>query len=403
MADSGLRIIVSGSLIREPTGGNAWANLSYAQGLAELGHDVYYIEDSDDYPACYNPENSAATTDPTYGLHFAANATARLGLGDRWAYYDAHAREWKGARAHDARAICKSADLILSYSGMWGNPLREWFDTVPRRATIDGDPGFTQVRNLTDVSFRRRYEAYTAFFSVGANIGKPGCTIPADGFRWEITHPPISLAAWPYVAGPSNGRYTTVMQWETFPGLIQYGGLMLANKSESFRRFAELPRRIGPIFDIAVRSRWTSPHAMLCQAGWGIADIDRISRDPWTYQAFIQQSKAEFGIAKAGYVETRSGWFSERSVAYLASGRPVVHQDTGFPNWLPCGAGVFAFRSPADVIDAISRIDADYEAHCRAARGLAEEFFSAARVLPPLIEAAMATSAAQMDVSAGSL
>jgi hypothetical protein len=391
--DGGLRVIVMGSLIREPTGGNAWANLSYAHGLAELGHDVYYIEDSDDYPACYDPKNSAATTDPTYGLRFAADALPRLGLGDRWAYYDAHANEWKGARARDALALCKSTDLILSYSGMWGNPLREWLRTVPRRAAIDGDPGFTQVRNLTNPSFRRRYDAYTAFFSVGANIGKPGCTIPLDRLPWEVTRPPISLAAWPYVPGPRNGRYTTVMQWETFPGPTQYGSLTLANKSESFRLFAELPQQLGPIFEIAVRSRWTSPHAMLHQAGWGIADIDGISRDPWTYQAFIQGSKAEFSIAKAGYVETRSGWFSERSAAYLATGRPVLHQDTGFSDWLPCGKGVFAFRSPEDVIDAVSRIDADYDTHCRAARELAAEYFSVERVLPPLIEAAMTTPA----------
>jgi hypothetical protein len=403
VSDGRLRIIVLGSLIREPTGGNAWANLSYVHGLAMLGHDVYYIEDSDDYPTCYDPKNSVATTDPTYGLLFAANVLAQLGLADRWAYYDAHNGEWKGARARDARTFCKSADLVLSYSGMWGNPLREWLQTVPRRAVIDGDPGFTQVRNLVDPAFRQRCDAYTAFFTIGANIGKPSCTIPSDGFPWETTRPPVLLAAWPYLPGPSSGHYTTVMQWETFPRALQYNDLRLATKSESFGPFVELPCQLGPIFEIAVRSRWTSPHSMLRQAGWGIADIDGISRDPWAYQAFIQRSKAEFGIAKAGYVETRSGWFSERSAAYLASGRPVLHQDTGFPDWLPCGAGVFAFRSPEEVIDAISRIDADYDAHCRAARDLAVEYFSAERVLPPLIEAAMATSAPQMDVSAGSL
>jgi hypothetical protein len=396
MDDSRLRIIVIGSLIREPTGGHAWANLSYVLGLAALDHDVYYIEDSDDYPTCYDPKISAATTDPTYGLRFAANALGRLGLGDRWAYYDAHTNEWKGARAHDATALCKSADLVLSYSGMWGNPLRDWFETVPQRATIDGDPGFTQARNLADPAFRKRCEAYTAFYTVGANIGKPGCTIPADGFPWEVTRLPISLAAWPYGLGPPNGRYTTVMQWETFRRPIEYGGLRLGNKSESFQPFVELPRRLGSIFEIAIRSRWTSPHAMLDQAGWRIADSDSISRDPWTYQAFVQGSKAEFGIAKAGYVETRCGWFSERSAAYLASGRPVLHQDTGFPDWLPCGTGVFAFHSQEDVVDAVSQVEADYDVHCRAARELAAEYFSTDRVLPPLIDATMAASAPKM-------
>jgi hypothetical protein len=393
MADNRLRIIVIGSLIREPTGGNAWANLSYVHGLAELGHDVYYIEDSDDCPTCYDPKNTVATTDPTYGLRFAASAFSRLGLGDRWTYYDAHTGEWKGARACDARTLCKSADLVVSYSGMWGNPLREWLQTVPRRAVIDGDPGFTQVRNLMDPVFRRRCDAYTAFFTIGANIGKPSCTIPSDGFPWETTHPPVSLAAWPHLRGPWRGRYTTVMQWETFSGPLQYNGLRLANKSESFGPFVQLPRQLGPIFEIGVRSRWTRPDAMLREAGWVMADIDAISRDPWAYQGFIQGSKGEFGIAKAAYVETRCGWFSERSAAYLASGRPVLHQDTGFPDWLPCGKGVFAFRSPEEVIDAVSQVDTDYDVHCRAARELAVEYFSAERVLPPLIEAAMGTSA----------
>src|SRR5207249_1388872 len=124
--------------------------------------------------------------------------------------------------------------------------LREWLQTVPRRAAIDGDPGFTQVRNLRDPSFRRCYEAYTAFFSVGANMGKPSCAIPMDGFQWETTRPPVSLVAWPYVQGRCHGRYTTVMQWETFPGVMQHRGLILANKSESFRPYCELPRRLGP-------------------------------------------------------------------------------------------------------------------------------------------------------------
>ena len=396
-----LRVIVLGWLIREPTGGQAWHSLNYVHGLAALGHDVYYIEDSDDTPMCYGPGISGPTIDATYGLRFAANAFARLGLGDRWAYYDAHTNEWKGARARDARDLCKSADLMLHVSAF--NPLRDWLERIPVRAVIDTDPGFTQIRNLTDPRSHERCEAHTAFFSFGENFGKLSCAIPTDGFSWRATRQPISLDAWPYTRGPRDGRYTTVMQWQSWHAPWEYKGLKLATKAESFRQFMDLPGQLGSIFEIAVRSRWTSPDAMLRQAGWGIADIDSVSRDPWTYQAFIQRSKAEFGIAKAGYVETRSGWFSERSAAYLASGRPVLHQDTGFPDWLPCGNGAFAFQSPEDVIDAVSRIDADYDAQCRGARKLAEEFFSAACVLPPLIEAAMTTSAPQKGISVGSV
>jgi hypothetical protein len=392
MSNGRLRVIVLGWLIREPTGGQAWHALNYVHGLAALGHDVYYIEDSGDTSMCYGPDMRRPTNDATYGLRFAANAFSRLGLGDRWAYYDAHTNEWKGARASDARGLCKSADLMLHVSAF--HSLRDWLERIPIRVMIDTDPGFTQIRNLTDPLFHQRCEGHTAFFSFGENFGKQCCAIPRDGFPWRPTRQPMSLAAWPYTPGPRDGRYTTVMQWQSWQAPWEYKGLRLATKAESFRQFINLPARLGPIFEIAVRSRWTSPHAMLRQAGWGIADIDGISRDPWTYRAFIQGSKAEFGIAKAGYVETRCGWFSERSAAYLASGRPVLHQDTGFPDWLPCGKGVFAFRSPDEVIDAVSRIDADYDAHCRAARELAVDYFSTDRVLPLLIDAAITTPVA---------
>jgi hypothetical protein len=401
VSNARLRIIVSGWLIREPTGGQAWHSLNYVHGLAALGHDVYYIEDSDDTPMCYGPDTSGPSKDAAYGLRFAADAFAQIGLGDRWAYYDAHINEWKGARARDARALCESADLMLHVSGF--NPLRDWLERIPARVMIDTDPGFIQIRNLTDPQFHARCEAHTAFFSFGENFGKPSCAIPEDGFSWQATRQPVSLAAWPDTPGPRDGRYTTVMQWQTWQAPWEYKGLKLATKAESFRQFMDLPGRLGPIFEIAVRSRWTSPHSMLRRAGWGIADIDGISRDPWTYQAFIQRSKAEFSIAKAGYVETRSGWFSERSAVYLASGRPVLHQDTGFSDWLPCGKGVFAFRSPEEVIDAVFRINADYDVHCRAARELAAEYFAAERVLAPLIETAMAASAPQNGISVGSV
>ena len=170
-----------------------------------------------------------------------------------------------------------------------------------------------------------------------------------------------------------------------------YQGLRLGTKSESLQPFIDLPQRLGRRFELAISGASPAPLAALREAGWRIADLDAVVHGPWTYQAFIQASKAEFGIAKQGYVVTNCGWFSERSAVYLASGRPVLAQDTGFPEWLPCGEGVLGFRSPEDVVDAISRVEADYDAHCRVARELAEEYFEARRVLVPLIEVAIAT------------
>jgi glycosyltransferase involved in cell wall biosynthesis len=397
----GVRAIVLGWIIRGPTGGNAWAYLHYVLGLAELGYDVYYIEDCGDQ-LCVDQTLAHGTTDPTIGLRFASEIFGRLGLGDRWAYYDAHAGEWRGARAHDAHELCQTADLVLNISGV--NPLRAWFDHVPARVFVDTDPGFTQLANLTDNKFRKNCEVHTAFFSFGERLGTAPSVVPDDGFPWRATRQPVWLAGWPFVPAPGDGRYTTVMQWDSHT-TREWRGLRLGMKAESFPAYIGLPHRCGASFDIAVRGA-TAPLEALRNAGWGISDIDTIARDPWSYQGFIRASKGEIGIAKEGYVTTRLGWFSERSANYLASGRPVLHQDTGFGDVLPCGNGLFAFSSPEEVAEAIARIDADYESHCRSAREIAEEYFDARHVLPRLIEAAAAPavsarSVGETDASAG--
>jgi len=227
-------------------------------------------------------------------------------------------------------------------------------------------------------------------FSFGGNIGKPDCKIPDDGFPWRPTRQPISMGAWPEHPAPREGLYTTVMSWESSRQPLEYCALKLEmKKSISLAPIIDLPARVGKIFELAVRAKSFEPLSELRKLGWRIADIDAVTRDPWAYQAFIQRSRAEFGVTTAGYLTTRCGWFSERSVCYLASGRPVLQQDTGFAEWLPCGTGAFPFRSAAEVANAIARIEGDYYAHCRAARELATEYFAAPRVLVPLIEAAM--------------
>jgi hypothetical protein len=235
-------------------------------------------------------------------------------------------------------ALCRSADLLLNVSGV--NPIRDWFAAIPVRVMIDTDPGFSQIRNLTDPTSRIRCAAHTAFFSFGENVGKPFCLVPDDGFPWQPTRQPVSLGAWPCdVPGPRNGKFTTVMQWDSFPAPYQFGNLSLAMKSAAFPPFMHLPNKLGKIFELAVRGRRPDVISDLRSAGWGIAGIDAAARDPWSYQSFIRSSKADFGIAKEGYVVTRCGWFSERSAGYLASGRPVLHQDTGFTEWFAVRKG----------------------------------------------------------------
>jgi hypothetical protein len=380
-----LRIIVLGYIVRGPLGGMVWSNVHYLMGLARLGHDVYFVEDSDDYPSCYDPVRDATGTDPTYGLQFAARTLERIGFGDRWAYHDAHTSRWHGPCGARIREICAEAGLLLNLCGV--NPLRPWFLDIPARALVDEDPAFTQIRYLTDPAARDRAVQHTAFLSFGENIGRSGCTIPDDGLPWQATRQPVVLDALRVTPGPPHGRFTTVMLWHSYPAR-EYAGVHYGVKSDSFIPYEDLPVRAGPIFELAVGSP-AAPRALLRSKGWAVRDPRGPTRDLWAYQHYIRRSKAEFSVAKHGYVITRSGWFSERSVTYLASGRPVLIQGTGFSDWLQTGRGVMAFNTPEEALAGLDEINGRYGHHCRAARDIAAEYFDAGKVLPRLIDHAM--------------
>jgi len=384
---SGLRIVVLGYMIRGPLGGFASYHLQYLEGLRRLGHDVYFLEDSDDYPSCYDPATTDTGVDPSYGLGFAARVFDRCGFGERWAYWNAHTAQWSGPCADSAIGICERADLLLNIGGV--NPIRPWMLPIPTRALIDLDPAFTQIRHLTNPASRRRAELHTAFFSVGANIGSPQCSVPDDGLPWQPTRQPAVLDCWPVTIGPASGRFTTVMLWDSYAPVV-FAGRRFGMKSDSFLPYLDLPRVSGTPLEVAAGSAST-PAARLLDGGWSVRDSSMVTQDPWSYRDYIQSSKAEFSVAKQGYVSTRSGWFSDRSVAYLASGRPVVLQDTGFSDWLPAGSGLVAFNTPDQAVAGLDEINSRYRQHCRDARALAEEWFDASRVLSRLVDDASAT------------
>lgn len=385
---SRLRVVVLGYIVRGPLGGLAWHHLQYVLGLARLGHDVYFVEDSDDYPSCYDPARGVVDTDPGYGLRFTAEVFGRVELGERWAYYDAHTARWLGPSAERIRDIFASADLLLNLSGV--NPLRPWALEVPARVLVDTDPVFTQIRHLTDPVARALARAHTTFFTFGENIPAGSSEVPADDFPWQPTRQPVVLEAWPETPGPPSGKLTTVMQWDSYPART-YRGKRYGMKGESFGPYLDLPGRAGAVFELALGSS-SAPRELLRNRGWELRDPLSVTRDPWTYQRYLVESKAEFGIAKHGYVVSRSGWFSERSSCYLAGGRPVLVQDTGFTSWLPTGIGVLAFRTPEEAISGVEEIDRRYPLHCRAARAVSEEYFDARRVLSSLLDRALTTA-----------
>jgi hypothetical protein len=386
MRSSNLRIIVLGYIVRGPLGGLAWHHLQYVLGLRKLGHDVYFFEDSNDYPCCYDPTTHVIGTDPSYGLAFAAHAFHRVGHADRWTYYDAHSGRWFGPAANCALEICTSADLLLNISGF--NPLRRWSMRVPNRVLIDTDPVFLQIRHLQDQNAKELALQHTAFFSFGENIGRVA-EMPTDQLPWLPTRQPIVLDCWPVTPGPERAKFTTVMQWDSYEP-AQYEGRTFGMKSVSFEPYLDLPKTAGGIFELAIGK----PPAGLTELGWQLRNPLEVTKDPWIYQCFIMNSKAEFSVAKHGYVVSRCGWFSERSACYLACGRPVLTQDTGFTQWLPAGQGVLAFSNPEEALIGIDSINSSYAAHCASAREIAEAYFDSSVVLNRLIAEAYSNSSA---------
>lgn len=384
-----MRIIVAGYIVRGPLGGLVWHHLQYVIGLRRLGHDVYFIEDSDDYPGCYNPETYATGVDAGYGLEFARRVFARHGLADRWAYHDAHASRWEGPRAADAEALCRSADLLLNLSGM--NPLRPWLADIPVRALVDTDPAFTQIRHLTDPEARAQAARHTHFLSFGENIGQADCSVPDDGLPWRATRQPVVMDLWPVAPPCDAGAFTTVMQWDSYHAR-DYGGRRYGMKSASFDGYFDLPSRTGERLELAIGSP-SAPREELLRCGWHVRDSLDVTRDPADYQRYLRESKAELTVAKHGYVISRSGWFSERSACYLATGRPVVAQDTGSSRWLDTGAGIMAFTSPGEALAAIDDVATNYRRHCRDAAEIARCYFDSDAVLSRLLEAVSAPGA----------
>lgn len=378
-----LRILVLGYIVRGPMGGMTWHHLQYILGLFQMGHDVYFLEDSGETEyACYDPLRNTTDMNPEYGLHYASQVFKRVGLENRWAYYDHHKKQWHGPISNKAKEIIKDADLLFNLS--CSNTIRSWLNEVPIRILVDTDPLFTQIRNLTDPERFKLSRQHNVFFTFGENINHPTCQIPDDGFPWQPTRQPIVLDAWPVLPGRQENSFTTVMKWESYPGQ-HFNGSYFGLKADSFAGYWDLPHKTSEQLEMAISDK-TAPRGSLADNGWHISNPFHISSNPWKYQEYIQQSKAEFSIAKHGYVVGNTGWFSERSAGYLASGRPVVLQDTGFSDWLKTDFGLIPFNDANEALSAIEEVNNNYVRHCHNARELAESYFSSDKVLTELIE-----------------
>ena len=392
-----LRIIALGYIVRWPLGGMVWSNLHFLMGLRDLGHEVYYLEDSDDYASCYDPERCLTDTNPAYGLSFATKVLGRLGFGEHWAFHDAHTSTWHGPLADKVQSISRSADVVLNLA--CANPLHPWLRDIPKRVYLDEDPAFNQIKLRTDEKARQRALAHNVFATFGENIPRGTSRLPKDELPWVATRQPVYLPAVPVQAPRPEGKFTTVMQWQSYKTL-EFEGVRYGVKAESFEPLQNLPATTGPVFEIAMGGG-NVPRGMLRRKGWNLVNPLPLSLDPWTYETFIRESKAEFGLAKEGYVVANTGWFSERSACYLAMGRPVLAQETGFSEWLKASDGVVPFSNAAEAAAGVRAIETNYSHHCLAARSIAEEYFDSRKVLPELIETIYQSTPSQRLASCG--
>jgi hypothetical protein len=375
-----VRIVLVGSIGRFPVAGHAWINLQYLLGFRALGCDVYYLEDCGDESWVYDWRRQSMSNDLDLPARFVAQVLNPVGFDGRWIYRAGDASA--GMSVDALREVCAAADLLL----IRGAPIPEWrpeYQLPRRRAFLDVDPMFTQVKaaqgNREMLETLGRCETLV---TVAQRVGRQGCTVPTLDRVWRATVSPVFLPAWPMAKATAPRRFTTIMQWSSYRR-VEFDGASYGNKKHEFPKFTEVARRAQGEFTIAMTGR---PPARVDTRGWRIIDGVEVSSTLEDYQRFIQQSSAEFAVAKHGYVASRGGWFSDRSVCYLASGKPVIVQDTGLEDWLPVGRGVLTFRTVDEAVAAVEDVQTNYEEHCLAAREIAEQFFATERVLPELLD-----------------
>jgi hypothetical protein len=309
-------------------------------------------------------------------------------MADAW-FYIAEDGTTYGLSRERLAQLCRECDLYINLSNInWIPELEQ----CRRRLLVDTDPVFTQIGAH---GLGGPFSRYDVLFTYGENVHKSWSSMPTASRNWLPTRQPIVLDLWPVERGKKSAPFTTVMNWSPLGDCV-YGGRIYGQKEREFETFFSLPRYSQNRMEVAARVSETI-YGRLIQNSWQVVDPLEVTRDTSTYKDYLAASFAEFSVAKHGYVTTRCGWFSERTAAYLALGRPAAIQDTGFSDWLQTGAGVVAFGTFDEAVSAIDEINRRYEFHCRAAREIAEEYFDASKVLSSMIEDAMNGSVAGSD------
>lgn len=380
------RIIVIGMAVYLPLPGVIYQILHYMTGLRRLGYEAFYVED--DARWVYDSVVQAVVPDATRNVAVVAAAMNSHGFQDSWAFRDDHeVGRCYGMTEKEICSLYRDADALLNVTGQ---VLHDDQLECRRRIYIETDPFATQVRlRAGDADEIARLSAHDTHFTFGENIGAADCGIPSTAIDWLPTRQPVDVDLW-RTQGPvgEDSSYTTITTWENhIASMVHDGKVYHWRKDREFRKFLDLPGLSPATFEIALNVD-DSVLDMLASHGWRHVPSAEVAKDCETYRAYITGSRGEFTVARDQYVRPRTGWFSDRSACYLAAGRPVITQETGFSKFIPTGRGLFAFSTLDDIVEAVDAIDADYEAHAAAARDIAAEFFAAEVVVGSMMERA---------------
>jgi hypothetical protein len=378
------KAVVSGALANKPfNGGNAWTRLSWTQGLRQLGFDVFFVEQIV-LAVCVDHDNKPASfCESTSALYF-RRVMEQFGLSESSALLLDGGREVLGCSLSELRDWADQAELLINIGGHLS--LADIRDRASRRVYFDDDPGYTQFWQAMggDAS---HLDEHDHFYTLGFNIGQPECSIPTQGVPWRPINPPVVLSDWPVTPHPALDRFSTVASWRGSYGPVYHGGIQYGLKVHEFRKFMELPGRCQQSFEIAlqIHAADEKDRLALLEEGWAIRDAAGATPYPEDFRAYVQASAAEFSVAQGIYVQTNSGWFSDRTVRYLTSGRPALVQDTGFSRHLPVGSGLCTFRTLEEAAIGARSIAQDYQHHCQEARRIAEQYFDSDKVIGNLL------------------
>ena len=384
------RIVVMGFMGSMPIAGVIWQHIHYVVGLQRLGCDVYYIEDSARLP--YNPETFEVNNEFDYAAQVLDRLSQEFGFENRWAFCARYLSRTPtaGLPLQKIRQLYRDADAILNVCGA-----QEFNDDLlvsDRILYIESDPGVEQIKIdkkvKSTVDYLRRHRALLTF---GENIGTESFPVPTHGFKWLPTRQPVVTDLWKTARSlPHAAVFTSVANWSTsgLKDITWRGKKYLWSKSREFLRFISAPKKSGEPFELATNIDDIKTQKKFLRNAWRLRCPLQISVDYWRYRDYIRRSKGEFTVAKDQYVRLNTGWFSDRSACYLAAGRPVITQETGFTRTYGGKLGLLSFRSLDEIADAVKIINANYAKHSHAARALAREFFEAEKVLKSILDRA---------------